>query len=75
MVNAIPQMNGMASKILFFVFALDDKVDDSRGCHNNDNYSENNGSCFVLVGGDRIASQCESVETSRKGDCQSSAEA
>lgn len=47
--NAIPQKHGMASKYLFFVFALDDKVDDSRGCHNNDNNSENNGRCLVFV--------------------------
>lgn len=49
MINAIPQKYGMASKILFFVFALDDKVDDPRGCHNNDNNCENDWRCLVFV--------------------------
>ena len=63
----------MASKSLFFIFALDYKVNDSRSCHNKDNNSENNGCCFILVGCQRLSAQCEGVKTSRKSDRQSGA--
>ena len=65
----------MASKSLFFIFALDYKVNDSRSCHNKDNNSENNGCCFILIGGDRGTSQRKGVETSCEGDSQSGAKA
>ena len=73
--NAIPQKHGMASLILFFVFALDDKVDDPRGCHNNDNNCENNRRRLVFVSSHRFAAQREGVQASRESGRYSGAQA